>query len=90
MAYSVSKAATIHLMKSLAKALAPSVRVNCVSAGVMATDWSKGFSQQHIDNLTNGNALRRLTDVEDTAGVYGAFCAGGFASISCTLTTLRE
>lgn len=67
----VSKSATIHLTRSLAIACAPNVRVNCVAAGVMLTDWSKGFTAEHIKNLEGVNALRSLAQVEDVAQTYG-------------------
>ncbi|RSM04322.1 hypothetical protein CEP52_006914 [Fusarium oligoseptatum] len=38
-AYSVTKAAQLHLCKSLAMAVAPSIRVNAVSPGFMETNW---------------------------------------------------
>jgi NAD(P)-dependent dehydrogenase (short-subunit alcohol dehydrogenase family) len=68
----VSKAATIHLAKSLAKACAPNTRVNSVSAGVMMTDWSKGFDEEHIQKVIESNSLRKLVNVEEAAMLYGA------------------
>jgi NAD(P)-dependent dehydrogenase (short-subunit alcohol dehydrogenase family) len=70
-ASAVSKAATIHLAKSLAIACAPAVRVNAVAAGVMLTDWSKGFTKLQIKHTERTNALSKITDVEDVALVYG-------------------
>ncbi|WWD19958.1 hypothetical protein CI109_104431 [Kwoniella shandongensis] len=65
MAYS-----TIHLVKSLALACAPDIRVNTVAAGVMLTEWSKGFTEEQIAEVKRVNALGQVTSVEDVAGVY--------------------
>jgi NAD(P)-dependent dehydrogenase (short-subunit alcohol dehydrogenase family) len=43
MAYSVSKAAGLQLMKNLAFTQGPKIRVNAVLPGLMLTDWV-GFS----------------------------------------------
>lgn len=37
--YAVTKAAVIHLMKSLAQSQGPKVRVNAVAPGLMLTEW---------------------------------------------------
>ncbi|KAH8078587.1 hypothetical protein HD553DRAFT_326780 [Filobasidium floriforme] len=73
----VSKAATIHLAKSLAKACAPNIRVNSVSAGVMMTDWSKGFDEEHIEKVIQSNSLRKLVNVEEAAMLYVALAENG-------------
>jgi NAD(P)-dependent dehydrogenase (short-subunit alcohol dehydrogenase family) len=39
MAYSVSKAAGLQLMKSLAKTQGPKVRVNAIAPGLLLTEW---------------------------------------------------
>ena len=39
MAYSVTKAAGLHLMKCLATTQGPKVRVNAVLPGLLLTDW---------------------------------------------------
>ncbi|CAD6583791.1 MAG: hypothetical protein CYPHOPRED_002494 [Cyphobasidiales sp. Tagirdzhanova-0007] len=67
MAYAVSKAAAIHLAKSMAKACAPNITVNSVSPGVLATDWSKGFTEEQLSRNISANALGRLAELEDCA-----------------------
>lgn len=76
MAYSVSKAGTVHLAKSLAKACAPA-RVNAVAAGVMLTEWSKGFTDEHVAKVKASNALDMICEVEDVAGAYVSLCENG-------------
>lgn len=80
----VSKAATIHLAKSLAKACAPDVRVNSVSAGVMMTDWSKGFDEEHIQKVIQNNSLRKLVNVEEAAMMYGEYDNRGSSDLPLT------
>ncbi|KAF4450044.1 hypothetical protein F53441_6749 [Fusarium austroafricanum] len=63
-AYSVTKAAQIHLSKSLAMAMAPSVRVNAVSPGFMETNWIAEFPQSKIDQARDKTLLKRITKVE--------------------------
>ena len=69
-AYSVSKAATIHLTKCLATALAPSVRVNAVAPGLMRTRWLANFDEEALARATAQAPLGRLSDLDDTARVY--------------------
>jgi NAD(P)-dependent dehydrogenase (short-subunit alcohol dehydrogenase family) len=69
-AYSVSKAATIHLTKCLATALAPSVRVNAVAPGLMRTRWLANFDDAALARATAQTPLGRLSDLDDVARVY--------------------
>jgi NAD(P)-dependent dehydrogenase (short-subunit alcohol dehydrogenase family) len=64
-AYSVTKAAAIHTAKCLAKALAPKIRVNCVSPSMIKTEWSARFGEDKIKAHIAGNALKKMTDIED-------------------------
>lgn len=69
-AYSASKAAVIGLSKSLAKELGPSsVRVNCVTPGVIETDMLLGFSRDDKRALADQTPLCRLGTPEDVAGL---------------------
>jgi 3-oxoacyl-[acyl-carrier protein] reductase len=69
--YSVSKAAIIHLSKCLAKVLAPKIRVNCVSPGVIQnTRWNrtnKNFDPETYQAGARTVPLRRLGEPEDVA-----------------------
>ncbi|TVY85347.1 Granaticin polyketide synthase putative ketoacyl reductase [Lachnellula suecica] len=67
MAYSVTKAAQIHLAKGLAKIAGPKVRVNSVSPGLLMTEWGHQFPQAKIDKTTNKSVLKRVATVEDVA-----------------------
>jgi 3-oxoacyl-[acyl-carrier protein] reductase len=54
--YAAAKAGLVNLTKSLARELAPDVRVNCVAPGITLT----GMGQQAIDNLAPDYAERNL------------------------------
>ncbi|RDL40287.1 NAD(P)-binding Rossmann-fold containing protein [Venustampulla echinocandica] len=66
-AYSVTKAAQIHLAKALAMAAAPKIRVNSVSPGLLLTEWGLQFPQDKIDQTTERSLLKRVAIVEDVA-----------------------
>ncbi|KAF9774818.1 hypothetical protein IL306_007148 [Fusarium sp. DS 682] len=66
-AYSVTKAAQIHLAKTLAKVMAPSIRVNSVSPGFMETNWIADMPQSKIDDAKERTLLKKITKVEDVA-----------------------
>ncbi|KAI1764785.1 NAD(P)-binding protein [Hypoxylon sp. FL1150] len=67
LAYSVTKAAQIHLMKALSVMAAPHVTVNSVSPGLLLTDWSKGFSEEQKQAHLQKTKLKRFVSVEDVA-----------------------
>lgn len=68
--YAVSKAASIHLMKSLAQSQGSKVRVNAVLPGLLLTEWGQRFPVEKIEAWTNKTALKRVPEVEDTAEMY--------------------
>jgi NAD(P)-dependent dehydrogenase (short-subunit alcohol dehydrogenase family) len=65
--YSVTKAAQIHLAKGLAVILAPKVRVNSVSPGLMLTEWGMSFPESKRVKAVENTKLKRLATVEDVA-----------------------
>ncbi|KAF2500886.1 NAD(P)-binding protein [Lophium mytilinum] len=65
--YAVTKAALVHLTKSLAVIAAPQIRVNCVSPGVLLTDWGRQFSEERLQTVKTINVLKRLAKTEDVA-----------------------
>lgn len=64
--YAVSKAAVHGLTKSLARALAPDIRVNCVVPGAVATRWWAGKEEQ-MKRLAPNLLLQRIAAPEDIA-----------------------
>jgi 3-oxoacyl-[acyl-carrier protein] reductase len=62
----VSKAALNGLTRSLAKALAPTIRVNAVAPGIVRTRWVAG-REEHVDRLSKAALLQRTASPEDVA-----------------------
>ena len=67
LAYSVSKAAMIHLTKGLAVALAPDVRVNSIAPGFVNTRWHDNSSDERKQQIAQSSPLRRHVGVEAIA-----------------------
>ncbi|MFC5650215.1 SDR family NAD(P)-dependent oxidoreductase [Paenibacillus solisilvae] len=64
--YAVSKAAVHGLTKSLARALAPDIRVCSVAPGAVATRWWAGREEQ-MERLSTNLLLQRISTPEDIA-----------------------
>lgn len=64
--YAVSKAAVHGLTKSLARALAPDIRVNCVAPGAVATRWWEGREEQ-MKKLAPHLLLKQISTPENIA-----------------------
>ena len=67
-AYAASKAAAISVTKSLARVLAPEVRVNSVAPGIVLTRWVEG-REAHVKKLGEHTPLGRCCNAEDVADV---------------------
>lgn len=66
--YAVSKAAVHGLTKSLARTLAPEIRVNCIVPGAVATRWWAGREDQ-MNRLAPHLPLQRIATPEDIAAM---------------------
>jgi len=62
--YAISKAAQIHLVKTLSKICAPAIRVNSVSPALMLTDWGLQFSEEQQRAQMEASRLKRLITVQ--------------------------
>ncbi|KAI1258301.1 hypothetical protein MGN70_001350 [Eutypa lata] len=67
LAYSVTKAAQIHMAKGLARMVGPRVRVNTVSPGLLLTDWAERFTDDQKEAHRQRTALQRFVQLEDVA-----------------------
>ncbi|PGH36288.1 hypothetical protein GX50_00793 [[Emmonsia] crescens] len=70
MAYSVSKAAGLHLMKSLASSQGPKIRTNAVLPGLLLTEWGERFSKEAVQAYVDKAALKHVPELEDCADVF--------------------
>jgi NAD(P)-dependent dehydrogenase (short-subunit alcohol dehydrogenase family) len=68
--YSVTKAAQIHLVKGLAKICGPRIRVNCISPGLLLTEWGMQFSEEARNKATEATILKRVPSVEVSISCY--------------------
>ena len=77
MAYAASKAALTTLTKSLARALAPAIRVNAVAPGLIPTGFG-GWTDVHWKATSARTPLQRLPTAEETgAAIFYLATAGG-------------
>jgi 3-oxoacyl-[acyl-carrier protein] reductase len=67
-AYAASKAAAISVNKSLARVMAPDVRVNGIAPGIVMTRWVEG-REEHVKRYADGTPLKRLGQPEDVSEV---------------------
>lgn len=67
-AYSASKAAAISVTKSLARVMAPEVRVNGIAPGIIMTRWVAG-REEHVKRYSDATPLKRLGQPEDVSEV---------------------
>lgn len=77
--YNVTKAALIHMTKSLAKDLAPSVRVNAICPGLVKTDMARALWEANEDQVAEMVPLHRLGEPSDIANA-ALFLASDAAS----------
>ena len=76
-AYAASKAAAISVTRSLARVLAPEVRVNSVAPGIVLTRWVEG-QRDHVKRYSDETPLGRVCRAEDVAEVaYSLVDAAG-------------
>ena len=59
MAYSVTKAAQLHLVKCVAKTQGAKVRANAVLPGLLLTEWGLEYGQEKIDGLKDAAVLKK-------------------------------
>ena len=67
--FATSKGAVMAFTKSLARSLAPEVRVNCVAPGWIQTSWGHGASQYWQKRAQRESLLARWGQPEDVARV---------------------
>jgi pteridine reductase len=81
--YTVSKSGLIGLTRSLAKALAPEVQVNCIALGPVLPP--EDYSDEENARLIAGTLTKRLGSPEDVAQAVLFFCQGTDFATGATL-----
>jgi len=74
--FSATKAAIAAFSKSLAKSVAPHVRVNCVAPGWVQTEWGQHASAAWQERATGESMLGRWGNARDIARVVAAISFG--------------
>ena len=78
--YATSKAAVISLTRSLALALAPKIRVNCVSPGVVETRWVDGQEEFIARGATQTPLGRNATPADVAEVIYALAESAAFVT----------
>ena len=75
--YATSKAGLINLTRSLARTLAPEIRVNAVAPGFVDSPWNKDWPADRKQASLERTPLKRACRPEDIAETIFFLCAGG-------------
>ena len=75
--YAASKAGLINLTRSLARSLAPEIRVNAVAPGFVDSPWNKDWPADRKAASIERTPLQRACKPEDIAETIFFLCAGG-------------
>jgi 3-oxoacyl-[acyl-carrier protein] reductase len=75
--YATSKAGLINLTRSLARTLAPEIRVNAVAPGFVDSPWNKDWPADRKEASIERTPLKRACKPEDIAETIFFLCAGG-------------
>jgi NAD(P)-dependent dehydrogenase (short-subunit alcohol dehydrogenase family) len=65
--YNVTKAAVLHLTRTMARELAPRVRVNAIAPGLVKTDMARALWEANEEGIAKMVPMRRLGEPEDIA-----------------------
>lgn len=75
-AYAASKSGLVSLTRSLARGLAPEVRVNAVAPGQTKTPWTESWPEERKQWARDLAVLKRRSSPEDIAEAVLYLCAG--------------
>jgi len=73
MAYCVTKAAGLHLMKALATSQSSKIRTNAVLPGLLLTEWGQKFPPEVVEAYEDKTPLKHVPDLSDCADVFITF-----------------
>ena len=70
LAYSVTRAAALHLMQCLAQTQSPKVRVNAVCPGLVDTERTAAFTPEQRQGYVDMAVLKRITRADEVADAF--------------------
>jgi NAD(P)-dependent dehydrogenase (short-subunit alcohol dehydrogenase family) len=73
--YNVTKAAVLHMTRNMAAEVAPTIRVNSISPGLVKTDMARALWEQHEASIAKRMPLQRLGEPEDIAHAALFLCS---------------
>lgn len=76
-AYCASKAGLVTMTRSLARALAPDIRVNSISPGLVDTALTKNFDPEYREDVISKTPLGRLVTPKEIAGLVVSLAKDG-------------
>lgn len=76
LAYAASKAGLINMTRSLARALAPDIRVNAVAPGLVDTPWTKPWPEARKRGSMERSFLGRMASADEIAETILFLAAG--------------
>lgn len=83
-AYNATKAALLHLTRTLAAELGPGVRVNAIAPGLVKTDMARALWEVHGEAMARTLPLRRLGEPADIAQAAAFLCSDAASWITGT------
>lgn len=86
--YGITKAALIHLTRTLAVELGPAIRVNAVAPAVVKTEFARVLYEGKEDEVAATYALGRLGTPDDIAGAVAYFASSDSAWVTGQTLTL--
>jgi 3-oxoacyl-[acyl-carrier protein] reductase len=87
--YAATKASLIGFTRSLAREVGRiDVTVNAVAPGFVATEMTKGLTEEHREQIARRSALRRLVEVNDVAAAVEYLLSDGARNITGTVITV--
>jgi len=86
--YGITKAAVIHLTRTLAVELGPDIRVNAVAPAVVKTQFARALYEGKEEEVTAGYPLGRLGTPDDITGAVAYFASADSAWVTGQTLTL--
>lgn len=83
-AYNATKAALLHLTRTLAAELGPGVRVNAIAPGLVKTDMARALWEEHGEAMARMLPMRRLGEPADIAQAAAFLCSEAASWITGT------